>query len=54
MNSKKIQKGGLQIPSFATSNDEPRLAMTGVLIHDFTRIHLWPLTHTQIGKIYVW
>lgn len=39
MNSKKIQKG-IANTIFATSNDELRLAMTGVLIHiDFTRIH---------------
>lgn len=39
MNSKKIQKG-ITNTIFATSNDELRLAMTGVLIQiDFTKLH---------------
>lgn len=39
MNSKKIQKG-INNTIFATSTDELRLAMTGVLIQiDFTKIH---------------
>ena len=39
INSKKIQKG-ISNSIFATSNDELRLAMTGVLIQiDFTKLH---------------
>lgn len=39
LNSKKILKG-ISYTTFATSNDELRLAMTGVLIHiDFTKLH---------------
>jgi DNA polymerase III subunit beta len=39
VNSKKIQKG-ITNTIFATSNDELRLAMTGVLLHvDFTKMH---------------